>query len=81
MDEAVRDNPDKFPPHYMFEQAKSVLFDLRSKNSFTKVSTKSHTATKYSLRDDCICWQQSCIASVLLPSPLLSSKSLLKFGN
>ena len=46
VNEAVRNNPDKFPPHYMFELSKSELFDLRSKISSTKVSTKSRTATK-----------------------------------
>ena len=39
VNEAVRNNPDKFPPHYMFELSKSELFDLRSKISSTKVST------------------------------------------
>ena len=46
VNEAVRNNPDKFPPHYMFELSKSELRDLRSKISATKVSTKSRTATK-----------------------------------
>ena len=46
VNEAVRNNPDKFPPHYMFELNNSELCDLRSKISTTKVSTKSRTATK-----------------------------------
>ena len=46
MNEAVRNNPDKFPPHYMFELTKSELADLRSKISSTKVSRKSRNATK-----------------------------------
>ena len=46
VNEAVRNNPDKFPPHYMFELTKSELHDLRSKISTTKVSTKSRNATK-----------------------------------
>jgi hypothetical protein len=46
VNEAVRNNPDKFPLHYMFELTKSELHDLRSKISTTKVSTKSRNATK-----------------------------------
>lgn len=46
VNEAVRNNPDKFPPHYMFELTKSELQDLRSKISSTKVSRKSRNATK-----------------------------------
>jgi len=46
VNEAVRNNPDKFPPHYMFELTKSELADLRSKISSTKVSRKSRNATK-----------------------------------
>ena len=41
VNEAVRNNPDKFPPHYMFELTKSELQDLRSKISSTKVSESS----------------------------------------
>lgn len=46
VNEAVRNNPDKFPPHYMFELTKSELQDLRSKISSTKVSRKNRKATK-----------------------------------
>ena len=46
VNEAVRNNPDKFPAHYMFELSKSELSDLRSKISSTKISTKSRTSTK-----------------------------------
>ena len=35
INEAVRNNPDKFPARYMFELNKSELQDLRSKNSST----------------------------------------------
>ena len=31
VNQAVRNNPDKFPEHYMFELSKSELRDLRSK--------------------------------------------------
>ena len=41
VNEAVRNNPDKFPEDYMFELNKSELRDLRSKISTTKVSQKS----------------------------------------
>ena len=46
VNEAVKNNPDKFPAHYMFELSKSELSDLRSKISSTKISTKSRTSTK-----------------------------------
>lgn len=46
VNEAVRNNPDKFPPDYMFELSADDLAVLRSKFSTTKVSTKSRTATK-----------------------------------
>ena len=46
INEAVRNNPDKFPADYMFDLSKSELQDLRSKISTTKVSTMSRTSTK-----------------------------------
>lgn len=46
VNEAVRNNPDKFPEDYMFELTKSELRTLRSKISTTKVSNKSRSATK-----------------------------------
>ena len=46
VNEAVRNNPDKFPAHYMFELTTSELRDLRSKISTTKVSVKSRNTTK-----------------------------------
>lgn len=46
VNEAVRNNPDKFPQDYMFELTPNELQDLRSKNSSTKVSTKSRTLPK-----------------------------------
>lgn len=46
VNEAVRNNPDKFPVRYMFELSKSELRDLRSKISTTNVSQKSRSATK-----------------------------------
>lgn len=46
VNEAVRNNRDKFPKDYMFELSKSELQSLRSKISTTKVSVKSRSATK-----------------------------------
>ena len=42
VNEAVRNNLNKFPADYMFELNKSELRDLRSKISSTNVSVKSH---------------------------------------
>ena len=41
VNQAVRNNSDKFPEDYMFELNKSELRDLRSKILTTKVSRKS----------------------------------------
>ena len=41
VNEAVRNNLNKFPADYMFELNKSELRDLRSKISSTNVSVKS----------------------------------------
>ena len=46
INQAVRNNPDKFPAQYMFELSKSELHDLRSKVLITNISTKSRSATK-----------------------------------
>jgi hypothetical protein len=46
INEAVRNNPEKFPEDYMFELTLSELRDLRSKISTTKVSLKSRSTTK-----------------------------------
>ena len=46
VNQAVRNNPDKFPEHYMFELSKSELRDLRSKILTTNVSAKSRSTTK-----------------------------------
>ncbi|MBQ6082377.1 MAG: ORF6N domain-containing protein [Bacteroidales bacterium] len=43
---AVRNNPDKFPPHYMFELTISELRDMRLKILTTNVSSNSHSPTK-----------------------------------
>ena len=40
INEAVRNNPDKFPINYMFPLTNSELRDLRSKISTTNVSRK-----------------------------------------
>ena len=46
VNQAVRNNPDKFPERYMFELSKSELSDLRSKILTTNVSAKSRSTTK-----------------------------------
>lgn len=46
VNEAVKNNSDKFPKDYMFELDKSELQDLRSKILTTNVSSKSRSATK-----------------------------------
>lgn len=46
VNEAVKNNPDKFPEDYMFVLTTDELQDLRSKNSSTKVSAKSRTLPK-----------------------------------
>ena len=46
VNQAVRNNPDKFPNDYMFALTKSELQSLRSKILTTKVSVKSRSATK-----------------------------------
>ena len=46
INEAVSNNPDKFPSEYLFELTDSELRDLRSKISTTKVSAKSRNPTK-----------------------------------
>lgn len=46
MNEAVRNNPDKFPPEYMFTLTSEEMRDLGSKISTTKISSKSRTRPK-----------------------------------
>ena len=46
VNEAVRNNLNKFPNDYMFELSKNELQCLRSKISTTKVSVKSRSTTK-----------------------------------
>ena len=46
INEAVRNNPEKFPVHYMFELTPSELQDLRSKFSSTNVSAMNRNSTK-----------------------------------
>lgn len=46
VNEAVRNNPDKFPEDYMFTLTAEELQSLRSKNSTTKISPKSRTNPK-----------------------------------
>ena len=46
VNEAVRNNPEKFPEDYMFVLTTDELSDLRSKISTTKISAKSRVAPK-----------------------------------
>lgn len=46
INEAVRNNPDKFPADYMFMLTQDETTDLRSKFSSTKLSSKSRTLPK-----------------------------------
>ena len=46
VNQAIRNNPDKFPEDYVFELNKSELRVLRSKILITKVSQRSRSATK-----------------------------------
>ena len=46
INQAVRNNRDKFPTSYMFELSNSELKDLRSKILTTNVSSKSRSTTK-----------------------------------
>ena len=46
VNEAVRNNPEKFPPHYLFELTINELQDLRSNISSTNVSMKNRNSTK-----------------------------------
>ena len=46
INEAVRNNPDKFPADYMFELTADELSDLRSKFSSANISTKSRALPK-----------------------------------
>ena len=46
VNEAVRNNPEKFPSRYMFELTNSELQDLRSKISSTNVSSMNRNPTK-----------------------------------
>ena len=46
VNQAVKNNEDKFPSEYMFSLTDSELRDLRSKNLTTNVSVMSRNATK-----------------------------------
>ena len=42
VNQAVKNNPEKFPAHYMFELTPSELRDLKSKVLISNVSNVSH---------------------------------------
>ena len=58
VNQAVRNNPDKFPVRYMFELNKSELHDLRSKVLTTNVSPKSRSTTKVFTDRGLYSWQR-----------------------
>ena len=47
VNEAVKNNPDKFPEDYMFVLTSDELKDLRSKISTTNLSAKSRSLPKF----------------------------------
>ena len=49
VNQAVKNNTDKFPPHYMFELSHSELRDLKSKILISKVSNNNWSETESSL--------------------------------
>ena len=63
VNEAVRNNPDKFPQDYMFVLTAGELQDLRSKKTTTKLSSKSRSLPKALLKRGFICWRQYLRAS------------------
>ena len=58
INEAVRNNPDKFPADYMFMLTPDELSDLRSKFSSAKVSPKNRALPKHSPRRVFTCWRR-----------------------
>ena len=59
VNEAVRNNPDKFPEDYMFELTKSELLTLRSKFRPQMFQIKVDQQLKSSPKRGFICWQLS----------------------
>ena len=58
INEAVRNNPDKFPAAYMFVLTNEEVHYLRSKISTTKVSSKSRMLPKSLRKEAYTCLQQ-----------------------
>jgi len=52
VNEAVRNNPDKFPGDYMFVLSTEELQDLRSKNSSTKVKVRDEIRKENEIGND-----------------------------
>ncbi len=59
VNQAVRNNPDKFPEGYMFRLDKQELDDLRSKILIANVSSKSRILSAVFTKRGCICWPLS----------------------
>lgn len=58
VNEAIKNNPDKFPDGYILQLTPSEWEDLRSKISTTK-SARSAMPPKPLPKRDFICWRQS----------------------
>ncbi len=58
INEAVRNNIDKFPCDYMFALTPEEVSDLRSKFSSTKISTKAELHLRYLQKRGYICLLQ-----------------------
>ena len=75
VNQAVRNNPDKFPKTYMFELNENELLDLRSKILTTKVSKKSRSATKvFTDMTDTVCHRPAPSITVKMKSTPLTRR-------
>lgn len=57
INEAVKNNTDKFPDGYMFKLTHEELIYLRSKNLTTNISSSPVYFQRYLQRKGYICWQ------------------------
>ena len=80
INEAVKNNLEKFPSDYMFPLTSEELSDLRSKFSTAKISAKNRAVPKAFTERAYICWPQFLRVTMLERLHLQLSKRLLKFG-
>lgn len=59
VNQAVRNNPDKFPDGYVLEVDKQEFAYLRSKDLIANISPKSRTLPKAFTEKGFTCWQPS----------------------